>query len=171
MKKGSYNLYNNMDKNEIHELFENALKDPELFSTLDIENLLENIENDKHDYLEDKTFSDINNEIYEKIKTLDTDTATKLNTCKKLIGYRYVDELHELHKGKHVRWIRMTTLDKKLTNGGLVTDIKFLDNGTHVLCMNSLNRFIQYKFDDCITFQKLSTEEQFILMAYEKVNR
>jgi hypothetical protein len=33
-----------------------------------------------------------------------------------------------------------------------------------------MNRFIQYKFDDCITFQKLSTEEQLIMMAYEHTN-
>ena len=85
--------------------------------------------------------------------------------CNKLIGYRFVDEIHEIHKGKHVRWIRNTT--QKLTNGGIVMDIKFLDNGTQILCMNSMHRFNQYKFDECLTFQKLSIEEQLILMAYD----
>ena len=78
---------------------------------------------------------------------------------------RYVDEINELHKGKHIRWIRTGTTS--LTNGGIVVDIKFKDNGTHIMCKNGMNRFIQYKFDDCITFQKLSTEEQLIMMAYE----
>ena len=33
-----------------------------------------------------------------------------------------------------------------------------------------MNRFIQYKFDDCITFQKLTEIEQLIIMAYESTN-
>jgi hypothetical protein len=160
-----------MDPNQIQEIFENARKDPELFSTIDIEQLLESIESDKNDYLEGKTLGDINNDIYEKINTLTTSNEKKKEICNKLIGYRQVDELHELHKGKHVRWIRNTLGEPNLTNGGIVIDIKFLDNGTHVLCKNNLNRFIQYKFDDCATFQKLSSEEQLILMAYEHMDK
>jgi hypothetical protein len=160
-----------MDQQQIQEIFENAMKDPELFSTLDIEQLLESIENEKNDYLEGKTLKDINKEIYEKINCLFTPIEQKQDLCNKLVGYRIVDELHELHKGKHVRWIRSTIGEPKLTNGGIVIDIKFLDNGTHVLCKNNLNRFIQYKFDDCITFQKLSSEEQLILMAYEHIEK
>ena len=45
---------NNQEKIDVNEIFENALKDPELFSTLDIEQLLDSIENDKNDYLERK---------------------------------------------------------------------------------------------------------------------
>jgi hypothetical protein len=67
-----------------------------------------------------------------------------------------------------VRWLRLAS-EPKLTNGGIVADIKFMDNGTHVLCKNVLGRFIQYKFDDCMTFQKLSVDEQLILMAYEHI--
>jgi hypothetical protein len=156
-----------MDANQIQELFENARRDPELFSTINIEKLLESIESEKNDYLDGKTMKDVTKEIYDIIQGFSIDDDIKKGFCNKLIGYRHVDELHELHKGKHVRWIRNTISDPKLTNGGIVTDIKFLDNGTHVLCMNSLRKFIQYKFDDCFTFQKLSPEEQLILMAYE----
>jgi hypothetical protein len=163
-----------MSEIDINEIFENALKDPELFSTLDIEKLLENIESEKNNYLEGKTMLSINNEIYDKINELKSCDHHEI--CNKLIGYRYVDELHELHKGKHVRWIRLykdakQIDDIKLTNGGIVTDIKFMNNGTHVLCMNSMRRFIQYKFDECLTFQKLSVEEQLILMAYEHIEK
>ena len=51
-----------------------------------------------------------------------------------------------------------------------MTDIKFLPNGVHVQCMNSMKRFIQYKFDDCKTFQKMNTEEQLILLAYDHLS-
>jgi NDP-sugar pyrophosphorylase family protein len=153
------------EKLDINELFETAMKDPTLFSTIDIDKLLSSIENDKNDYLENKSMKIITNEIYEKINETGIDKKTRLEYCQKLVGYRLVDNVHELHKGKHLRWIRESS--KNLTNGGIVVNIKFLDTGTHVLCMSSGNRFIQFKFDDCIIFQKMTIEEQLIMMAYD----
>jgi NDP-sugar pyrophosphorylase family protein len=157
------------EKIDINELFENTMKDPTLFSTMDIEKLLESIESDKNDYLENKSMKIITHEIYEKINGLTIQQKTKFEYCKKLVEYRYVDDVHELHKGKHVRWIRETA--PKLTNGGIVMDIKFLDTGTHVLCMSNGNRFVQIKFDDCIIFQKMTLEEQLIMMAYDYLGK
>ena len=51
----------------INQIFEDALNDPSLLSTLDIDNLLESIENTKNDYLDNKTTSDITTEIQNKI--------------------------------------------------------------------------------------------------------
>jgi len=92
--------------------------------------------------------------------------------CSKLAGYRYVDEIYQLHRGKHIRWIRKhfpTTLESpnnvpKLTIGGIVVDIKIMDTGVHILCKVG-SRYIQYKFDDCLTYQKLSTDEMMFLAA------
>jgi hypothetical protein len=153
----------------INEIYESALKDPALFSTIDIEQLLNSIENEKNDYLENKTMNDVTLDIFEKINELNLSEEKTREFCNKLIGYRYVDEIHEIHKGKHIRWLKNNT--DRLTNGGIVVDIKFLDNGTQILCMNSQKRFMQYKFDDCLTFQKLSIEEQLILMAYEYIDK
>ena len=45
--------------------------------------------------------------------------------------------------------------------GGIVTNIKFLDNGTHILIYNTnQKKFIQIKFDDVLLFQKLTFEEE-----------
>lgn len=156
------------EKINVNEIFENAMNDPTLFSTLDIENLLDSIQNVKNDYLENKTMKDVTKDVYDKVKELGVNSEKIAEICNKLIGYRHVDELHELHKGKHIRWIRLNG-NGTLTNGGIVVNIKFLDNGTQVLCMNGGSRFIQYKFDECLTFQKLSIEEQLILMAYENL--
>lgn len=82
------------------------------------------------------------------------------NISDKLTDYRYVDKICDLIRGKHVRWVRLSnTNNATLTKGGIVADIKFLENGIYILIKNALNKFIQYKFDDCITFQKLSPEE------------
>ena len=151
----------------INELFENAMSDPSILSTIDIEKLLESIENDKNDYLENKTMRDMEKEIYEIVNTLELSSNMKLEYCNKLVGYRYIDSINEIHKGKHIRWI-----NKKgnLTTGGLVVDIKFTEKGTHILCKNNMNRFIEIKYDECNIFQKMTMEEQMILMAYDYIH-
>jgi hypothetical protein len=158
-------------KIDINKLFENAMKDPSLFSTMDIDKLLESIENDKNDYLQNKSMKKITKEIYRTIQKIRTPQKTQFEYCQKLIGYRLIDDVHELHVGKHIRWIREDSQAQVLTNGGIVTTIKFLDNGTHVLCKGNGVRFIQFKFDDCIIFQKMSLEEQLIMMAYDYLEK
>lgn len=149
----------------INEIFEQAIADPTLISTIDIDKLLDSVEENQNEYLENKSMEEIRQEINQYIDELNVENERKLSYSDKLIGYRLVDEIHELHKGKHVRWIRKT--NETLTNGGIVVDIKFTDNGTQILCMGPKNRFIQYKFDECITFQKMSETEQLIIMAYD----
>lgn len=153
----------------INKIMKDALNDPSLLNTLDINKLLNTLENEKHDYLNNKTLETFINENNHLIQKLDISPTNKINYCNKLIGYRLVDQINELHKGKHIRWYRENT--KQLTNGGILMDIKFLDNGIHILCMNTMRKFIQYKFDDCITFQKLTEEEQLILLAYEYMEK
>jgi len=87
----------------------------------------------------------------------------------KLMKYRYVDEINDLLKGRMVRWIR-TGGTNKLTNGGMVTNITFTNNGINVQIMSCNRRFINYKFDECITFQKLTTQEELILMVNEHID-
>jgi len=148
---------------DIKDIFEQALKDPTLTSNLDIEKLIESLDDERNDYLENKTMKDINADIFNKIKNLQIDLNKKKEFCEKLIGYHPIEEVYELHKGKHIRWIR----NNNLTNGGIVVNIKFTDNGTQILCMNSAKKFIQIKIDECIIFQKMSETEQLIIMAYE----
>ena len=148
---------------DIDAIFEKVKNDTSLFSQIDIEELLKNINDDKHDYLDNKTLSDI---LDENIKIIRSN-GLPLDLCNRLAGYRYVENLYELHKGKHIRWIRND--NKKLTNGAIVMDVKFLDNGCHILCRNAQHKIFQVKFNESIIFQKLSIGEQLILMAYEHV--
>ena len=159
---------NELTADTIEQVYNDAINDPTLLSSLDVDELLDTLENETNDYLENKTLDGITEEIYKEVCEICDEQEIQEKICLKLVGYRMIDELHELHKGKHVRWIRRGT--NRLTNGGIVVDIKFLDTGTHILCMNSMNRFIQYKYDDCVTFQKMSSTEMLILMAYEHTN-
>lgn len=149
---------------DVDAIFERVSKDTSLLAEIDIEELLNN---EKHDYLDNKTLDNIIDENIRAIKTLKLPIEETKNICNRLAGYRYVENLYELHKGKHIRWIR--TDNKKLTNGAIILDVKFFDNGSHILCRNAQHRLFQVKFNDCMVFQKLSTGEQLILMAYEHV--
>ena len=150
---------------DINKIFEEAMKDPALLSTIDINKLLESLENDKNDYLENKTIKKMTKEIYDTINKLDIDKEKKMNYCQKLNEYRLVNDICDLHKGKHIKWIKL--VNNQLIGGGIVVNIKFMENGTHILVKNQINRFIQIKMDDCIIFQKMILQEQLILMAYE----
>jgi hypothetical protein len=150
---------------DIDAIFDKVRKDTSLFTEIDIEELLRNVENEKHDYLDNKTLGDIIDENIRVIKSI----GLQPEICNRLIGYRYIQNLYELHKGKHIRWIRND--NKKLTNGAIVMDVKFMDSGSHILCRNAEHRLFQVKFNESTIFQKLSTGEQLILMAYEHVHK
>ena len=116
-------------------------------------------------YLENKTLSSIQNEIYQILSHLDECN----NLCNKLKLYRFVDEIYQLHTGKYTRW--MYKKNNILKIGGIVTNIKFLDNGTHILIYNTnQKKFVQIKFDDVLLFQKLTFEEEIILYAQNNMS-
>jgi len=142
----------------MNQLIENERMNPELQSTIDIKTILESAENVDNNYIGDHSLSTITKEIVDVLQEQTLETEILYKYCRSLLNYRLIEHVYHIHKGKHIRWIR----NKKLTNGGIVVDVKFLDNGTHILCKNK-NRFIQYKLDDCITFQKLTTDELLIL--------
>jgi hypothetical protein len=152
----------------LRKIYEDALNDPELMGTLDIDNILDTLENDQNDYLENLTFEKIQKEVYSAL--IDIGVAKPLipQLCSSLAEYRYVDEVCHLHKGKYVRWMRRNK-PGELTKGCKVVDIKFADTGVCVVCITNIGRFMQYRYDDCITFQKLDIEEQLILMAYDHI--
>jgi len=137
---------------------------PELQSTLDVEAILRAAENVDMDYLKGKTLDNISAEIVQELRENGINHEDVQEMCGKLTDYRLIQEIYQLHKGKHVRWLR----NGRLTNGGIVVDVKFMDNGTHILC-KSRNRFIQYKCDECITFQRLSEDELLLLQVMNSI--
>ena len=113
----------------------------------------------------------------------------------KLNDYRYVGEICDLFRGRHIRWIRLLESSSKdlslrlesaskdlsipvesngaripisnitISNGGIVTDIKFQENGIYIQCKNPRNQFMQFRFDHCLVFQKLTPEECILLLC------
>ncbi len=140
-------------------------------SNLNIQELLSALDNDEHSNLLNTSYEKIakdKNDILQQLQF----TSEKLKLYHtKLKDYRYVDELNDLKYGQYVRWINIRNPDKlNLTNGGIFLDIKLLDNGTHIMIKNNINRVFQIKMDECILFQKLSDQEKIILLALKYLN-
>ena len=158
-----------MDK-ELAKIYKEAKQDPSLISTIDPNELLSKMNEEKNSYLEDKTSVDILNEIKQSLDDEYGDSLSKpekKKIIKKLIGYRIVDELDALHIGQQTRWIQKYQDKVKLTNGGLLLSTLFTNEGVNLLIKLWNGTVIQVRFDDCLVYQKLSYDEQIILMAYD----
>jgi hypothetical protein len=146
------------------EIFIKVQNDPEMkVDPTWIDAWLENIakKEDIYHYLENKTTQSIHTEKEEILsKYPDTDKWTK-----SLYMYRFVNDLQDLRLGRYIRWIRRTeTGECSLVNGGFLLQIKFLKNGTYLVCKSGL-KIMQYELDKCKTFQKMTAEEWIVLMA------
>jgi len=157
-----------INSKDVQEIIHSVKSDPNQDNVIDtwINEIKESSSELPH-YLEKKTF----NILTKEIRTVLNRNKIPKEFMEKLDGYRYIDEINELFRGKFIRWIRIhpSTQTPKLTNGGIVMDIKFLDNGIQVLCRNAMNRFIQFKYDECLTFQKLTDEEWLLLSVKSRI--
>ena len=160
---------------DIKEIYESALNDPTLFSTIDVDALLAKIEGEDNHYLENKTLTDISTDIFDAVSELNVPSDLASNFCERLAGYRYVERVCDLRNGKMMRWIKrpcgFPLNQKSLTNGGILMNIKIENSGVQLLCRNNAQRFFNIKFDDCLVLQKLTMEEQLIVMSYEYTDK
>ena len=116
-----------------------------------------------------KTLDDLLEEKMTTLNTLRISKEQKKELCDKLVDYRFVHNIYEIHKGKHIRWIRKDEKSLILKNGSPVSDIIFSDNGTNIQCRGYQGRIFQIKWDNCLIFQKLSIGEQLVLMIHEHI--
>ena len=106
------------------------------------------------------------------LKELHLPKETTLDYLIKLKGYRYVDELNDLKHGAFIRWIPITDPNYlPLHYCGMVCDIKITDNGIIVKCKNFMHRHYTFKMDECLIFQKLTSQEQVILYALDHLDK
>jgi len=131
--------------------------------TLDISSLLKALDNDNNENIMELDLDKIQKMKHNILSELDL-TDDKYNSIiKSLSEYKYIDEIPDLDYGHYIRWISLKNpANIKLTNGGILCDIKVNDQ-VSLLCKNKLNHFFQIKLDECLVFQKLSEQEKIIL--------
>lgn len=117
------------------------------------------------------TFDDINKNKEDIISDLYLNKREKHLLLKQLKDYQYIDELPDLVEGRYIRWINIIDPHNiKLTNGGILCEIKIEDYVTLVM-KNKMNRFFQINLDENLIFQKLTDQEKVILYAIDLVNK
>jgi len=131
-------------------------------------NALDNENNENIIHLTTKKILEMNLNI---IKELHLDKSTTLNYLKKLKGYRYIDEINDLKYGGFIKWIPITDPNYiPLHHCGIICDIKITDSGVLISCKNFMHRHYTFKMDECLIFQKLTSQEQIIINALDHLD-
>lgn len=130
---------------------------------IEVNELLKVLDEEQKHHLDNKNWNIINKQMLFILKqTFPNDKLKQKELYNKLKQeYRYVDEIHELDKGKFVRWIREN--DGFMVNGAFVCNITTGFNGIIVSCINTNNKIMSYNFNKNISFQKLTVSEKIIL--------
>ncbi len=173
-------------RKEIHKLYAEVGKHPEKYECIKTDELLNAYNKDTNSYLDNKTSKEIEESVE---KSLDLLTCIKGNAVPRLgasakknkkellqtlVGYRYVDQLDELHMGKFTRWIQKYPLDPetntaKVERGGFLSNIDFNDNGVTLTIRMWNKKVYKLAFDNCLIYQKLSVGEELILMTSDYI--
>jgi hypothetical protein len=133
---------------------------------MDIPSLLHALDNENNEAvveLSDEKISKDKNDILQQLH-LPREVLQRLH--KQLKSYRLVNTIDDLRFGSYIRWISLKNPENiKLTNGGIVCDIKAIKEDIHVKCKNKMNLIFQINLSEVLLFQKLSEQEQIILKA------
>jgi len=132
-------------------------------------NALDNNSNESIMKFTTKKIVEMNLNILKQLHLSKEDTLNYLN---KLKGYRYVDEINDLHYGSYLRWIPITDPNNlHLNYAGILCDIKITNSGIMIVCKNFMHRHYTFKMDECLIFQKLSEQELVILAALDHLEK
>lgn len=146
---------------DYNELLTSAKDDASLRSTINIDELLA-----ATPHMSEQTLETISDDILDAVRSIPSVSPPIVQLiCEKLAGYKYIDELHQLQLGRHIRWIRMSARAALLTPGGIVVDIQFTDTGANIVCKPVYGGFTKFPFSDALVFQKLSKDEDMVLFA------
>jgi len=133
---------------------------------MDVSSLLHALNNDNNEAIVDLDYATIAKHKNDLLQQLNLPREDLMDLQKKLKPYRCVNNMDDLRFGSYVRWISLKNPELiKLTNGGIVCDIKEVKGDIHIKCKNKMNMLFQIKMSEIILFQRLSKQEEVILNA------
>ena len=139
-------------------------------NTIIIPLLEKSLNNNNNKNISTLTFATINKEKELIINELNLSKKNTNELLKKLKDYQYIDEYPQLIEGRYIRWINIKNPDDiKLTNGGILCEIKINDS-ISLIMKNKNNVFFQIKLDESLVFQRLTNQEKIILYAIDLIN-
>ena len=133
---------------------------------MDIHSLLHALDNENNEAVVDLSMEKISKDKNDILQQLHLPREELQRLHKQLKSYRLVNTMNDLRFGSYIRWISLKNPENvKLTNGGIVCDIKAIKEDIHVKCKNKMNIIFQINLSEVLLFQKLSEQEQIILKA------
>ena len=139
---------------------------------MDVNKLLYALENDDNESIMNLTTKKIMEMNLNILKELQLDKTLTLDYLKKLKGYKYIDEINELKYGSFVRWIPISDPNYlPLHHCGIICEIKIIDDGVLITSKNFMHRHYTFKLDECLIFQKLTSQEQIIINALDHLEK
>ena len=137
-----------------------------------VETLLKAVNNEDNQQIMNTSFSDLKTIKNDILQQLQLTGEEMKNIHKKLKEYRYVDEIADLKFGSYVRYIPICDPENMiLAKGGVLCDIIINDEGVNLTFKNFMHQHFQIKMQECLLFQKLSSEEKVLLSAIEYLNK
>ena len=134
-------------------------------------NLLHALENETNSSIMNLTNAKIKEHKNTILQQLQLERSYLKTMHKKLTEYRYCTDMSDLQYGYYIRWISLKDPENlHLTNGGIMCDMKIVNNQIQIFCKNYRNRFFQFKFDEAVIFQKISPQEKVILSVLDYLN-
>jgi len=138
---------------------------------MDVNKLMYALDNETNENILHLTTTKIVEQNLNILKELHLERDITLNYLKKLKGYKYVDELNELKYGSFIKWIPIIDPNYlPLHYCGIICEIKIIDDGVLITCKNFMHRHYTFKMDECLIFQKLSTQELIIINALDHLD-
>lgn len=129
----------------------------------ELEKIAEEIDN--YHLTDTRTMKERKTLILKKI-TLDKEEMNHFQ--KILIDYRYIDEVDELRLGSYIRFFKLDVKTLELGRGGFLADIQVKQQRI-VLLFKNRNRFFKLKMDECILFQKNSSQENILIQILDQI--
>lgn len=140
---------------------------------LDVNKLLKAVDDDSCDYLMGLTSLKIRTLNLEMLKMLKLPKKYTKAFMGKLEGYKYIDSLDEIKYGRYIKWTDVDYVKDtvpKLASGGIVCEVKIGDSGINIVCKNFMHKYFQIVMDECMIFQKLSSQELVLLAALDHLD-
>jgi len=139
---------------------------------VDVNKLMYALDNENNENIMNLTTQKILETNLNILKELHLDKETTLNYLKKLKEYRYIDEINDLKHGAFIKWIPITDPSYlPLHHCGMICEIKITDNGVFITCKNFMHRHYTFKMDECLIFQKLTSQEKVIIYALDHLEQ
>jgi len=141
---------------------------------MDVQKLLKALDNENNENIINFTTQKIQEMNLKILQELHLKKEETLELFKKLVQYKYVDEMDDLKYGTYIRWIPLTNPNLiELKKGAIFCNIKIMDEGVSLVCKNHgpQSKHFQIKLDENLVFQRLTEQEMILLSALDHLSK